>query len=381
MDYLGRQQRLANAILPDNVAGMLITHLPNVRYLCGFTGSAGVLAISTGVQGKKPKLAFFTDGRYTEQAKDQVRGAKIVIAKSAGLAAAAEWMAESAYSQPIGFEADHITVASREALGKLAGGKLRLRGLSQVVEKLRIKKEPGEIEKICAAVLLASKVFEAVQQDIKPGVSESSIAAEIEYMCRRMGAEGMSFATLVAAGLRSALPHGVASQNPVPSNGFVILDFGVILAGYCSDMTRTVHVGRPDRTSLRMYQAVLEAQLAGIKAVKPGVETQKVDYAARKVLVKAGFGKYFTHSTGHGVGLEIHEPPSLRRAGSNPGRIAKGPKKRSAQSDRLEPGMVVTIEPGIYVPGKGGVRIEDMVLVTENGCEVLTPTRKDLIVI
>jgi Xaa-Pro aminopeptidase len=199
-----------------------------------------------------------------------------------------------------------------------------------------------------------------------------------------MGAEGMSFDTLVAAGQRSALPHGVASQNPVPGTGFIILDFGVILAGYCSDMTRTVHVGRPDKAALAMYQAVLEAQLAGIDAVRPGVETQKVDYAARKVLVKAGLGRYFTHSTGHGVGLEIHEPPSLRKASPH-GRMSKGtkskPQARAAMPDRLRPGMVITIEPGVYVPGKGGVRIEDMVLVTESGCEVLTPTRKDLIVI
>jgi Xaa-Pro aminopeptidase len=277
-----------------------------------------------------------------------------------------------------------MSVASRAALGRVVGGKLRLRGLSQMAERLRTIKEPSEVDRIRAAISLASSVFEAVRHDIKPGVAESNIAAEIEYMCRRMGAEGMSFDTIVAAGHRSALPHGVASQNLVPGKGFVILDFGVILAGYCSDMTRTVHVGRPEKAALAMYQAVLEAQLAGIDAVRPGVETQKVDYAARKVLVKAGLGMYFTHSTGHGVGLEIHEPPSLRKAGSN-SRKPKGtkgnPQAKSAMPDRLEPGMVITIEPGVYVPGTGGVRIEDMVLVTESGCEVLTPTSKDLIVI
>jgi Xaa-Pro aminopeptidase len=196
-----------------------------------------------------------------------------------------------------------------------------------------------------------------------------------------MGAEGMSFDTLVAAGKRSALPHGVASQHLVPDKGFVILDFGVILAGYCSDMTRTVHVGRPDKRALEMYQAVLEAQLAGIDAVRPGAETQKVDYAARKVLAKAGLARYFTHSTGHGVGIEIHEPPSLRKRGRVPKRTRISQKANATIPDRLEAGMVITIEPGVYLPGNGGVRIEDMVLVTANGCEVLTPTRKDLIVI
>jgi Xaa-Pro aminopeptidase len=204
-------------------------------------------------------------------------------------------------------------------------------------------------------------------------------------MCRRLGAEGMSFDTLVAAGKRSAMPHGVASQNLLPGKGFVILDFGVILAGYCSDMTRTVHLGPPDKASLNIYGAVLEAQLAGIAAVGPGVETGKVDYAARKVLEKSGLGMYFTHSTGHGVGLEIHEPPSLRKgAAGSAKRSSRNLKRRGRNStppDKLEPGMVVTVEPGVYVPGKGGVRIEDMVLVTETGCEVLTPTRKDLLVL
>jgi Xaa-Pro aminopeptidase len=385
MDYPGRQRRLIEALDRKGVSAFLVTHLPNVRYLCGFTGSAGVLAVVSGGKSGRSRLAFFTDGRYTEQANSEVSGAKVVIAKGPALASAAEWLTAGQNTpQTVGFEAEHMSVASRAALGRVVGGKLRLRGLSQMVERLRTIKEPSEVDRIRAAISLASSVFEAVRHDIKPGVAESNIAAEIEYMCRRMGAEGMSFDTIVAAGHRSALPHGVASQNLVPGKGFVILDFGVILAGYCSDMTRTVHVGRPEKAALAMYQAVLEAQLAGIDAVRPGVETQKVDYAARKVLVKAGLGMYFTHSTGHGVGLEIHEPPSLRKAGSN-SRKPKGtkgnPQAKSAMPDRLEPGMVITIEPGVYVPGTGGVRIEDMVLVTESGCEVLTPTSKDLIVI
>jgi Xaa-Pro aminopeptidase len=380
MDHSGRQLKFVQELERHKVSAMLVTHLPNIRYLCGFTGSAGVLTVLIGA-GRKPTFAFFTDGRYSEQARSEVQGAKVVIAKGAALPSAVSWLAaRQQRGMEVGFEAEHMSVASRSALTKVTG-KLRLRELSQVVERLRTIKEPAEVDLIRAAVLLASSVFEVAKQEIKPGVTESSIAAQIEYMCRRMGAEGMSFDTLVAAGQRSALPHGVASQNLVPDAGFVILDFGVILAGYCSDMTRTVHVGRPDKRALEMYRAVLEAQLAGIDAVRPGVETQKVDYAARKVLAKAGLGRYFTHSTGHGVGIEIHEPPSLRKRGRIPQRTRTNRKANAAMTDRLEPGMVITIEPGVYLPGIGGVRIEDMVLVTGNGCEVLTPTRKDLIVL
>lgn len=173
----------------------------------------------------------------------------------------------------------------------------------------------------------------------------------------------MSFDTIVAAGARSALPHGRASAQEIPASGFIILDYGVILAGYCSDMTRTVHVGRASRAHRQMYEAVRETQLASIAAVRPGIEAGKVDEAGRRLLKKAGYGAYFTHSTGHGVGIEVHERP----------RLAK------SQTQKLAPGMVITIEPGVYIPAEGGVRIEDMVLVTESGHEVLTPTTKDLI--
>jgi Xaa-Pro aminopeptidase len=187
----------------------------------------------------------------------------------------------------------------------------------------------------------------------------------MEYVARRAGAEEMSFPTIIAAGKRSALPHGRASRAVIPSRGFVVCDFGVILAGYCSDRTRTVHVGRPTGEARRVYEAVREAQAAAIETVRPGVSVGKIDQAARKMLQKRGLARYFTHSTGHGVGLEIHEPP----------RIA------AAQTEVLRAGMAVTIEPGVYIPGRGGVRIEDMVVVTEHGCEVLMPTSKELITI
>ena len=380
MDYRVRQKRLMDALNEHKLHSLLITHLPNIRYLCGFTGSSGVLVVAQKGERRR-ELAFFTDGRYTEQAREQTVGARVVIAKGPALTASADWITGvSKPSDSIGFEAEHLPFAAYLALTKETG-KSRFKPTFSIVERLRMVKEEKEIAQIRSAVLLASKVFQTVITDIKPGVPESRIAAEIEYLCRRMGAEGMSFATLVAAGKRSALPHGVASRNLVPSRGFVILDFGVILGGYCSDMTRTVHVGRPDKAALAMYEAVLAAQLAGISAVGPGIKPEEVDFATRNVLKKAGLGRYFTHSTGHGVGLEIHEPPGLRKAATS--KTPKSIRRRSktAAIEVLEQGMVITIEPGVYIPGKGGVRIEDMVLVTKQGCQVLTPTSKELIVI
>lgn len=224
-------------------------------------------------------------------------------------------------------------------------------------------KERQETDLIRAAVNLGSSLFERVLGSIRPGTRESALAAEIEYGARKSGADKMSFETIVAAGKRSALPHGVASVAPLPRHGFVLLDFGVILAGYCSDMTRTVHLGQPGRRARQHYHAVLEAQLKAIETVRAGVAASQVDGAARRILNRAGLGKFFTHSCGHGLGLEIHEPP----------RLGKG------QQEPLETGMVVTIEPGAYIPNEGGVRIEDVVVVTEHGCEVLTPTTKELI--
>jgi Xaa-Pro aminopeptidase len=212
---------------------------------------------------------------------------------------------------------------------------------------------------------LGSSLFDGLVKTIRPGVSELEVAAELEYAAAKAGAEGMSFPTIIASGTRSALPHGRASRQTIPASGFVVCDFGVILGGYCSDMTRTVYLGRPSAEAKRFYEAILAAQLAAVQAVAAGRSEQQVDQAARKLLQKMGLGKYFTHSTGHGVGLEIHEPP----------RLAKG------QKSSLRAGMVITAEPGAYIPGKWGVRIEDMVVVTDSGCEVLTSTSKDLIAI
>jgi Xaa-Pro aminopeptidase len=226
-------------------------------------------------------------------------------------------------------------------------------------------KDADEILRLRQAVELGASLFRIARQKIQPGVTEVEVAAAMEYEARCAGAEGMSFPTILASGTRSAIVHGLASGARIPRRGFVVCDFGVILAGYCSDRTRTVHVGRPSREARQLYAAVLEAQQSAISAVRPGVSAAEVDGAARGVLRKRKLERYFTHSTGHGLGLEIHEAP----------RLAAG------QTLKLEPGMVITIEPGAYLPGKWGVRIEDVVLVTSSGCEVLTPTDKELVII
>jgi Xaa-Pro aminopeptidase len=286
----------------------------------------------------------------------------VVIGKRAAFAEACEG-AYKAKIGVLGFEAEHLSFSAYKQLAESVRGKAKLKPAAGLIEEQRVIKDAEEISQIRASVLLAASLFQTALSVIKPGVAEAQIAGELELQARRAGAEKMSFDTIVAAGARSALPHGRASAQAVPGEGFIILDYGVILAGYCSDMTRTVHVGPVSRAHRRMYNAVREAQLASIKAVRPGVETGEVDRAGRDVLKKAGFDTFFTHSTGHGVGIEVHEPP----------RLGKG------QTQKLAPGMVVTIEPGIYIPEEGGVRIEDMVLITETGHEVLTPTTKDLI--
>lgn len=360
MDYARRQKRLAAELRHSRLPALVITHLPNIRYLCGFTGSSGALLVLAGE--RSPRLTFFTDGRYTTQAAAEVQGAKVVITKEPALWEACEAVLRARVKR-LGFESEHLSYAGYRQLSRRMSTRARLAPVAGLVEKLRSIKDRDEIEQIRAAVLLGSSLFPAVLSAIKPGVAESVVAGELELQARRAGAEGMSFDTIVAAGARSALPHGKASAQPIPRDGFIILDYGVILAGYCSDMTRTVHLGPVSKAQRSMYQAVLDAQLASIEAVRPGVETGEVDRAGRDILKKAGYGTWFTHSTGHGVGIEVHEMP----------RLAKG------QTQRLEPGMVVTIEPGIYMPQEGGVRIEDMVLVTMSGHEVLTPTTKELI--
>jgi Xaa-Pro aminopeptidase len=361
MDHQARQAKLRNLLPQHRLESLLVTHLPNVRYLCGFTGSAGALLLTA------KNSVFFTDGRYKAQAQAEVQEARIVVERKSPLAAAGDWLAAQRRTRRagrpsrLGVEAGNLTHSEYLRLEANLPN-FRLRPAPPIIEQNRMEKDADEIKLIRAAVTLGARLFKHALTAIRPGVKESEVAAKMEYAARKAGAEGMSFPTIIASGKRSALPHGTASDAVIRS-GFVVCDFGVILAGYCSDRTRTVFVGRPTPEARRMYDAVLQAQEAAIASVKPGRTVGEVDRAARKLLQKAGLGKFFTHSTGHGVGLEIHEAP----------RLAAG------QSETLKPGMVITIEPGVYIPGKWGVRIEDIVLVTEKGCEVLTPANKALI--
>ena len=363
MNYRARLQAAGDEVSKQRLDHLLVTHLPNIRYLSGFTGSSAVLLVSGSGS------ILFTDGRYTEQAKEEVRDAKVVITAKQALPGAADWLARRRGSRAkalaIGIEGEHFTVADRRRLSGLLPKHVRLREAPPLIERARMTKDADELPLIRQAAKAGSQLFGTALKAIRPEAREIEVAAKMEYAAREAGAEGMSFETIIASGVRSALPHGRASDARIPAGGFVVCDFGVILHGYCSDRTRTVYVGIATEDARRTYDAVLEAQLAAINAVQPGVSVGSVDQAARKVLQKNGLAKYFTHSTGHGVGLEIHEAP----------RVAKG------QPELLRPGMVITVEPGVYLPGKWGVRIEDMVVVAEHGCEVLDPTQKEFIAI
>jgi len=364
MDYKLRQNELRKRLASSRLDGLLVSHLANIRYLCGFTGSAGLLLV------EESGSTFFTDVRYDTQGREEVKGAKVVIARKALLNALGERIGarrkkSKGKGWTIGIEAEHLTVAERKRLADLLPAGVQLRNAPALVEKARMVKDEEELGLIRKAVKLGATLFDRALEVLRLGVKECELAAEMEYAARRGGAEEMSFPTIIASGARSTLPHGRASEQAIAPGGFVVCDFGVILGGYCSDQTRTVWVGTAPPEARRAYESVREAQEAAIAAVRPGVSAGEVDAAARKVLRKAGLGRYFTHSTGHGVGLEIHEAP----------RVAAG------QREVLKPGMVITIEPGVYFPGKWGVRIEDMVAVSKDGCEVLTPTGKDFLAV
>ena len=358
MNEAARLRALRKRMTAQQVEALIVTHLPDVRYLCGFTGSNAALVITPS------KATLFTDGRYITQAKEETKAARVVIAKQSAVKEACELLESSA--KGASFDPANTTVAQLNLMRSSLSGKRRRSFFTQLaqplVSELRMIKDEDELKAMARAADLGNRIFHAVLPHMQSGVPESEVAAGLEFFARSMGADAMSFETIVASGPRSSLPHGRASSRKLPRKGFVTLDFGVILKGYCSDMTRTVHLGKAGREERRAYEAVLAAQEAAVAAVKPGVTCGQVDEAARSILQEAGLAKYFTHSTGHGVGLEIHEYP----------RIAAG------QTLELKPGMVVTIEPGVYLAGKFGIRIEDMVAVTDRGHKVLTPVTKAL---
>ncbi len=350
---------MAKAARDARLDALIITHRPDIRYLCGFTGSAGALVLHGS------RAVLFTDGRYTEQAKQETKSTKVVIAAKAALMAACEWV-DAAGVQRCGYDPAHTTVAALAAMRGAVSAKRR-RGLFQaaadLVSSRRWVKDAGEISIMRRAAALGCAIFEATLQDVLPTATEVQIALALERRARSGGAEGMSFESIVAGGPRGALPHARPTAAKLPRRGFVTLDFGVVLDGYCSDMTRTLHCGRISSESRGVYDSVLEAQRCAVDRVAPGVTAGDIDEAARSVLRAAKLDSFFTHATGHGIGLEVHEQPRI------------GAK----QEQKLKPGMIITIEPGVYFEGQLGVRIEDMVLVTAQGHEVLTASTNALI--
>ena len=351
-----RLKRLRQSLDTAGAGALLETHLPNIYYLCGFSGDSGALLIDP------TSATLFTDGRFTIQAKEETRGVRVHIHKGTLLEAVGDHL-RARKRQRVAIPPSRLSLAGWKALRKAAGGNLKWVAVDGLVENLRAVKDADEIERIRDAARLGSQVMEEAILLIRPGVTELDIAAEIGYRMRRKGASGESFEAIVAAGPRSALPHARPTARRIGKNELVVLDLGAILRRYCSDLTRTVHVGKASARVRQWYHAVLDAQTAARDALKSGVTCGAIDAAARNVLQRKGLGRYFVHSTGHGIGLEIHEDP----------RIARDQKKR------LEAGNVVTLEPGVYVEGVGGIRIEDDALVTPRGVEILTTTPREFL--
>jgi Xaa-Pro aminopeptidase len=349
-------EKLRSRFSELGIDGMLITNSYNRRYMTGFTGTAGVALVA------QTKAVFITDFRYVEQAAKQVQGYEII--QHTGLIV--DEVAKQAAAlgiKKLGFEQDDLSYATYKAYEKAVDAEFI--PVSGVVEKLRLIKSDSEIKILKEAAEIADAAFKHILDFIRPGVKEMDVANELEFFMRKNGATSSSFDIIVASGYRSALPHGVATDKVIEKGEFVTLDFGAYYKGYCSDITRTVAVGEVSDELKKIYQIVLEAQLRGMAGIKPGMTGREADALTRDYIKEQGYGEYFGHSTGHGLGMEVHEGPAL-----------------SVRSDTvLEPGMVVTVEPGIYIAGLGGVRIEDDTVVTKDGNQSLTHSPKDLIIL
>ncbi|HJZ97856.1 MAG TPA: Xaa-Pro peptidase family protein [Candidatus Solibacter sp.] len=344
------QRQMAESKLDAFVVGFG----PNVRYLTGFTGSNSMLLVLPH------RAVFLTDPRYRLQATQEVNCVVRVV--SGPMLPHVVARLRRAKSKRVGFEKARLSVESYQTLKDAMPMRTSLEPVAGWIERQRMLKSEEELSAIRRSVELNSRAFEQALRRIRPGMRESDLAAELDYRVRRCGADGPAFDTIVAGGERTALPHARPTCAEMERGQLLLVDMGAMLEGYASDMTRMLFLGTPDGRVKHAYNAVLEAQLAAIDAVRPGITAHIVDRAARRVLVKQNLARAFVHSTGHGLGLEIHEPP---RVGKHDPTV-------------LERGMVITIEPGVYIEGFGGIRIEDTVAVTERGCAVLTPTSKEL---
>jgi Xaa-Pro aminopeptidase len=353
---MGKLSKLRQALTENKIDALLVTSGYNRRYLTDFTGTAGVAIVS------KDQAVFITDFRYTEQAAKQISGFEIVQHTKTLIEEVAVQLDKMGVKN-VGFEKDDMSYAMYESYKKAVNTELV--PVSGLVEKIRLIKTPQEIKIIKAAADIADAAFEHIISFISPGKTELEVSNELEFFMRKQGATSSSFDIIVASGLRSALPHGVASDKVIEKGDFVTLDFGALYNGYISDITRTVAVGEPSEQLKEIYQVVLDSQLLALDKVKPGMTGIEADAVARDYIKSKGYGEAFGHSLGHGIGLEVHEGPGL-----------------SFRSETvLEEGMVVTIEPGIYVPGVGGVRIEDDIVITAAGNEKLTHSTKELLIL
>ncbi|MFD1018714.1 M24 family metallopeptidase [Thalassobacillus hwangdonensis] len=353
---MSKLTQLKQKLSDSNVEALLITSEKNRRYISGFTGSSGAVLVS------KDKAILITDFRYTEQAGEQAQGFEVIEHKIPLVEEVAEQVKKAGFSK-VGFEKDHLTYAVFEQYQKHIDAELV--PTSGLVEKLRLIKSDDEIKILKDAVAIADKAFDHILGFIKPGMKETDVSNELEFFMRKHGATSSSFDIIVASGYRSALPHGHASDKVIEKGELVTMDFGALYKGYCSDITRTIAVGEISDELRKIYDTVLEAQLRGMRGLKAGITGKEADALTRDYITEQGYGEYFGHSTGHGIGLDVHEGPGL-----------------SFRTDTvLEPGMVVTVEPGIYVPNVGGCRIEDDAILTESGNECLSKSPKELITI
>lgn len=357
MNYHQRLASLRKELYKKNLDAFITSHYPNVRYLTGFSGSNSLLVIT------RDASYFLTDFRYEQQVQTEVVAERKIIGKGALVEFAVKKNIFAGLSK-FGFEKEHLSVSEFDELQK-AIGKKKLVPVQHLVENLRMVKDAEEIALISRAVEISDLVFQKILGILKSGISELDVSAEISYLHKKFGAEGDAFEVIVASGERGSLPHGRASGKKIKSGEFVTLDFGCVYRGYHSDMTRTIAVGTPSAEMKKVYQIVLDAQRKAADALKEKISCKKVDTVARNHIVLCGYGKYFGHSLGHGVGLEIHEQPRLAQSSKN----------------ILQSGNAVTIEPGIYLPKKFGVRIEDIVIVRTNGVETLTASPKELIIL
>lgn len=364
MDVAGRVARLRASMSGGDEPSdaLLVTNMTNVRYLTGFSGSAALLLVLPG------ELLFVTDGRYRDQSADELSAAGVEATIGVGKTVAEQRdivKDAAAGVRRIGLEAETVTWGQQRRMVADWFPDAELVATAGLVEDLRRVKDAGEIERMAAAATAADAALEVVRARLADGLTEEEFAVELDFEMRRQGAAGCSFETIVASGPNGAKPHHRPSDRRIEEGELIVLDFGAIVDGYCSDMTRTLCVGEPrSETARRMVEVVAESQRAGVAAVRAGVEAKAVDEACRRLIADAGWGDAFLHSTGHGVGLQVHEAP----------RVA------TTSTDTLAAGHVVTVEPGVYLPELGGVRIEDTVVVTDDGCRVLTNATKELLV-